>query len=150
MRLINIKCDNSDSCKYSILLYLYYYNIKINHNRPVEINKHRDPHITIIFDKSNDVIQFEHDNPLIDLLIIDNNNKPLFFTRNNANIKVAIIKLNDYRYTLCKPELDCFNNNINQINKINTNTNTNTNNRKKYVLTDKIKEKLRLDLKYIM
>ena len=56
MRLINIKCDNSDSCKYSILLYLYYYNIKINHNRPVEINKHRDPHITIIFDKSNDVI----------------------------------------------------------------------------------------------
>ena len=150
MRLINIKRDNSNSFKYSILLYLYYYNSKINHNRPTEINKQRDPHIPIKFNKSNDVIQFEHDNPLIDLLIIDNNNKPLFFTRNNANIKVAIIKLNDYRYSLCKPELDCFNNNINQINKINTNTNTNTNNRKKYVLADKIKEKLRLDLKYIM
>ena len=143
MRLINIKCDNSGSCKYSILLYLYYYNIKINHNRPVEINKHRDPHITIIFDKSNDVIQFEHDNPLIDLLIIDNKNKPLFWTRNNAIIKVTIVKLNDYRYSLRKPELDSFNDNINEINKINSNT------RKKYVLTDKIKEGLRLDLKYI-
>ena len=147
MHLINIKCDNRDSFKYSILLYLYYYNIKINYNRPVEINKHRDPHTTVIFNKSNDVIQFECDNPLIDLLIIDNNNKPLFLTRHNANIKVTIVKLNDYRYSLCKPELDCFQDNINEKNKINK---INTNNRKKYVLTDKIKEELRLDLKYIM
>ena len=42
MRLININCDNSDSIKYSILLYLYCYNIKINYNRPTEINKHGD------------------------------------------------------------------------------------------------------------
>ena len=47
MRLTNIKCDNSDSFKYSILLYLYYYNIKINYNRPTEINKHSDPYILI-------------------------------------------------------------------------------------------------------
>ena len=40
MRLINIKCDNIDSFKYSIL-YLYYYNIKLNYNRPTEINKQR-------------------------------------------------------------------------------------------------------------
>ena len=128
MRLINIKRDNSNSFKYSILLYLYYYNSKINHNRPTEINKQRDPHIPIKFNKSNDVIQFEHDNPLIDLLIIDNNNQPLFLTRHNANIKVTIVKLNDYRYSLCKPELDCFQDNINEKNKINK---INTNNRKK-------------------
>ena len=38
-RLINIKCNDSDSFKYSILLYLYYYNIKIKYNRPSEIDK---------------------------------------------------------------------------------------------------------------
>ena len=118
MRLINIKCDNSDSFKYSILLYLYYYNIKINYNRPTEINKHRDPYMLIHFNDGNDINQFEKDNPLIDLLIIDNNNKPLFLTRNNANIKVTIVKLNDHRYSLCKPTLQCFNNNINGINTI--------------------------------
>ena len=51
----------------------------------------------------NDINQFEKDNPLIDLLIIDNNNKPLFLTRNNANMKVTIVKLNDHSYSLCKP-----------------------------------------------
>ena len=38
-RLINIKCNDSNSFKYSILLYLYYYNIKIKYNRPSEIDK---------------------------------------------------------------------------------------------------------------
>ena len=140
MRLINIKCDNSDSFKYSILLYLYYYNIKINYNRPTEINKHRDPYMLIYFNDGNDINQFEKDNPLIDLLIIDNNNKPLFLTRNNANIKVTIVKLNDHRYSLCKPTLQCFNNNINGINTIYATTHKN------YKLTDKIKEDSRLSI----
>ena len=140
MCLINIKCDNSDSFKYSILLYLYYYNIKINYNRPTEINKHRDPYMLIYFNDGNDINQFEKDNPLIDLLIIDNNNKPLFLTRNNANIKVTIVKLNDHRYSLCKPTLQCFNNNINGINTIYATTHKN------YKLTDKIKEDLRLNI----
>ena len=51
------------------------------------------------FNDGNHINQFEKDN-LIDLLIIDNNNKPLFLTRNNANIKVTIVKLNDHRYSL--------------------------------------------------
>ena len=140
MRLINIKCDNSDSFKYSILLYLYYYNIKINYNRPTEINKHRDPYMLIYFNDGNDINQFEKDNPLIDLLIVDNNNKPLFLTRNNANIKVTIVKLNDHRYSLCKPTLQCFNNNINGINTIYATTH------KSYKLADKIKEHLRLNI----
>ena len=141
MRLINIKCDNSDSFKYSILLYLYYYNIKINYNRPTEINKDRDPYMLIYFNDGNDINQFEKDNPLTDLLIIDNSNKPLFLTRNSANRKVTIVKLNDHRYSLCKPTLQCFNNkNINGINTIYATT------QKNYELADKIKEDLRLNI----
>ena len=142
MRLINIKCDNRDSFKYSILLYLYYYNININHNRPTEINKHRDPYMLIHFNDANHINRIEKDNQFIDILIVDINNNPLFLTRHNANIKVNKVKLNDYRYSLCKPTLECFNNNINGINKIN-------NTRKNYKLTDKIKEDLRLNLKYM-
>ena len=144
MLLINIKCDLNDSFKYSIPLYLYYNNIKVNYNRPTEIDKHRDPDILIHFNDYNDIIQFERENTHIDLLIIDINDKPLFITRNNANIKITIVKLNEYRYSLCKPTLECFNNNINEINKINNIPG------KKYVLTDQIKEELRLDLKYVI
>ena len=144
MRLINIKCDNSDSFKYSILLYLYYHNIRINYNGPTEIDKHRDPYILIHFNDYNDIIQFERENTLIDLLIIDINDKSLFITRNNANIKITIVKLNEYRYCLCKLTLECFNNSINEINKINNIP------RKKYVLTDQIKEELCLDLKHVI
>ena len=140
MSLINIKCDNSDSFKYSILLYLYYYIIKINYNRPTEINKHRDPYMLIHFSDGNDINQFEKDNPLIDLLIIYKNNKPLFLTHNNANIKLTIVKLNDHRYSLCKPTLQRFNNNINGINTIYATTHKN------YKLTDKIKEDLHLNI----
>ena len=145
MCLINIKRYNRVSFRFSILLYLYYYKIKINYNRPTEINKHiTDSYMLIHFNDANDINQFIKDNPLIDLLIIDNNNnKPLFLTRNNTIIKITIVKLNDYRYSLWKPTLECFNNNINEINKKNTNT------RKKYVLTNKIKEDLRLNLKYM-
>ena len=91
----------------------------------------------IHFNDGNDINQFEKDNPLIDLLVIDNNNKPLFLTSNN----VTIVKLNDHRYSLCKPTLQCFNNNINGINTIYATTLL-------YVtkLTDKIKEDLRLNI----
>ena len=122
---INIKCYNRESFRFSILLYLSYYNIKINYNRPTKTNKHRDSYMFIHFNDANDINQFEKDNRLIDLLIIGNNNnnnnnnsnKPLFLTRNNIIIKITIVKLNDYRYSLWKPTLECFNNNINEINK---------------------------------
>ena len=137
-RLINIKCDDGGSFKYSILLYLYYYNIKSNYNRPSEIDKYRDPCIEIMFNSGTDLRKFERYNPLIDLLIIHINDKPLFLTRNNASIKVIKVKLNDNRYTLYKPSLQCFNDNINGINKISTNT------PKIYKLTDEIKKDLHL------
>ena len=59
MRLINIKCDNSDFFKYSILIHLYWYNLKINYNRPTEINIHRNPYMLIPFNDGNDINEFE-------------------------------------------------------------------------------------------
>ena len=50
------------------------------------------------FNKKSDLLQFKKDNPLIDLLIINLNSEPVFLTRNNATIKVTIVKLNDHRY----------------------------------------------------
>ena len=119
-RLINIKWNDGDSFKYSILLYLYYYNIKTNYNRPSEIDKNSNLYIRIHFNRNNDIYQFEKDNLFIDLLITDINDNPIFLTRNNANIKVTIVKLNDHRYSLYKPTLQCFNDNITEINRINS------------------------------
>ena len=142
MRLINIKCNDSDSFKYSILLYLYYYNMKNNYLRPTEMNKHTNPYIQIYFNENNDNYQFEKDNTFINLSIIDINDKPIFLTRNNAKIEVTIVKLNDHRYSLYKPTIERFNNNINEINRINSIP------PKIYKTTDEIREELRLYPEY--
>ena len=47
MRLIIIDCSDSESFEYSILLYLYYYNIKNNHARVSQLNKNLNPYIHI-------------------------------------------------------------------------------------------------------
>ena len=62
----------------------------------------------------------------------------MFLSRNNAPIKVIIVK-NDNRYAIIKPTLERFNNNINDINKINRDKCI------RYELTDEIKKELRLD-----
>ena len=138
MRLINIKCNDIDSFKYSILLYLYYYNMKNNYLRPRQIDKQSNPYIQIYFNRNNDIYQFEKDSTFIDLLIIDINDKPIFLTRNNAKIKVTIVKLNDHRYSLYKPTIECFNDNINEINRLNIIP------PKIYKITDEIREELHL------
>ena len=140
MRLININCSDSESFKYSILLYLYYHNIKNNHARVSQLNNDLDPYIHIKFNKNSDITQFEKDNILIDLFIIDVNSEPVFLTRNNANINITIIKLNDHRYSLFKPSTQCFKENINEMNRINKVTSN------KYKLTDEIKKELSLHL----
>ena len=144
MRLINIKYNDSDSFKYSILLYLYYYSIKNNYLRPTEINKHCNPYMQIYFNEINDIYQFEKDNTFINLLIIEINDKPIFLTRNNAKIEVTMVKLNDHRYSLYKPTLECFNDNINEINRLNSIP------PKIYKITDEIREELRLYPKYVI
>ena len=144
MRLINIKCNDFDSFKYSILLYLYYYNIKNNYLRPTEIKKHSNPYIQIYFNENNDIYQFEKDNTFINLLIIDINDKPIFLTRNNAKIEVTIVKLNDHKSSLYRPTIECFNDNINEINRLNSIP------PKIYKITDEIREELRLYPKYVI
>ena len=118
MRLINIKCNDKESFKYSILLYLYYYNMQENLGRVIQLLFNTDPFLSIKFNKNNDINQFEKDNPHIDLFIMGDDNNPLFLTRNNANIKVTIVKLSNNRYSLKKPTIECFNANINEINRL--------------------------------
>ena len=130
MRLIDIYCNDSESFKYSVLLYLYYYNIKQNHGRISQLNNNLNSYIPIEFNKDSDIVQYKQDNSHINLFIIDINGEPLFLTRNNASIKATIVKLNDNRYTIIKPSLNRFNANSRQINKINRDK------CKKYKLTD--------------
>ena len=47
MRLIIIDCSDSESFEYSILLYLYYYNIKNNHAKASQLNNNLNPYIHI-------------------------------------------------------------------------------------------------------
>ena len=138
MRLINLNCVDSESFKYSIQRYLYYYNIKNNHARVSQPNNNLNPYIHIKFNKNVDLVQFEKDNPHIDLFIIDINSKPVFLTRNNGPINVTIVQVNDYRYSLFKPSIYTFNSNINEINRINK---IDRDKHKNYKLTDEIKKK---------
>ena len=140
MRLINIKCDNSESFKYSILLNLYYYNIKNNYTWVTHLINNLNPNIHIKFNKNSDLLQFQKDNPIIDLLIINLNSEPVFLTRNNATIKVTIVKSKNHRYSLIKPSRNSYNCNICEINRIN-NTECST-----YELTDDTKKDLLLYL----
>ena len=119
MHLININCNDKESFKQSVLLYLYYYNIQNNHGRVAQLNNNLNPYIHIKFNENSDILQFEKDNLLIYLFIIDVNGNPLFLTRNNAHIKITIVKLNGNRYSLHKPLIECFNDNISEINRLN-------------------------------
>ena len=53
-----------------------------------------NPYLHINFNKKNYPEQFEKDNPQIHLFIIHINRSPLFLTRNNAPIKITLVKLN--------------------------------------------------------
>ena len=139
MCLINLNCVDSESFKYLIQLYLYYYNIKNNHARVSQLNNNLNPYIHIKFNKNVDLVQSEKDNPHIDLFIIDINSKPVFLTRNNAPITVTIVQVNDNRYSLFKPSIYTFNSNINEINRINK---IDRDKHKNYKLTDEIKKDL--------
>lgn len=67
MYIVNLDCNANESFKYSVLLFLYYYNMKTNRTRISQLNKNLYPYIDIEFNENNDYIQFEKDNPHIDL-----------------------------------------------------------------------------------
>lgn len=66
MYIVNLDCNANESFKYSVLLFLYYYNMKTNRTRISQLNKNLYPYIDIEFNENNDYIQFEKDNPNID------------------------------------------------------------------------------------
>ena len=105
MRLINIICTDKESCKYSVLLQIYYYNIKKNRGRVSQLINNISPYKDIKFNENSDIVQFERDNLHINLFIIDIDSNPVFLTRINGSIQVTIVKLNDYRYSLVKPSI---------------------------------------------
>ena len=117
MRLINIICTDKESFKYSVLLYIYYYNIKENRAKVSQLINNINPHIDIKFNENSDKVQFERDNSHINLFIIDIDGNPVFLTRNNGSIQVTIVKLNDNRYSLVKPSIKRYMYNINEIKK---------------------------------
>ena len=92
MRLINIKCRDKESFKYSVILYLYYYNMQMNHGRVMQFLFNTDPYLDIKFNENNDINQFEKNNPHVYLFIIDIDNNPLFLTSNNAKSNNSKIK----------------------------------------------------------
>ena len=59
-------------------------------------------------------------------------------------LEVTRVKLNEHRYSLYKPTLECFNDNINEINRINSKP------PKIYKLTDEIRKDLRLYPEYMI
>ena len=73
----------------------------------------------------------------MDLFIIDINSDPSFLTRNNAHIKITKVKLNNNRYSLHKPSIECFNHKISEINRLSNGK------REKYKLTDDIKKDIK-------
>ena len=98
MRLINIICTDKESFKYSILFYIYCYNVKKNRARVSQLINNKNPYINIKFNENSDIEQFERDNAHISLFITNSEGNPLFLTRNNVSIQVNIVKLDDYRY----------------------------------------------------
>ena len=90
MRLINLICTDTESFKYSVLLYIYYYNIKKNRARVSQLINNINPYINIEFNENSDIVQFERDNTHISLFITDIDGNPLFLTRNNAIVQVNI------------------------------------------------------------
>ena len=136
MLLTNITCTDKESFKYSLLLYIYYYNIKKSRARVSQLINNINPYIDIKFNENSDVMQFVRDDPHISLFITDSEANPLFFTRNNGSIQVDIVKLDDYRYSLVKPSIKRFMHNVNEINKINKDKH------EKYKLTNEIEKDL--------
>ena len=117
---MNVKCNDRESFKYSILLYLYYYNIKTNKTRVSQIRNNINPYIYINFNRDNDVYQFEKENNHINLVIHNIFGRSTFTSRNNAPIEVTIVKI-DNRYAIIKPSKQFFNDNIIAINEIKSN-----------------------------
>ena len=99
MTIINPKCSNEDSLKYSMLLSLHYYDISRNPERITKLGKY-EHHYNFTH---NTPRKFETDNPNISLTLVDDNNNIIYHSINNTSTKAKIVKINDNTYAGVKP-----------------------------------------------
>ena len=104
MRIVNLKCTNTESFKYLVLISLHYCDLIPHLERLSKLKKYEDRYIFI----HNTPENFEIDNPNISLTIVDENNDILYASNNNVSNKAKIVKINDYRYAAIKPSKNKF------------------------------------------
>ena len=100
MRSINPKCSNEDSFKYSILISLHYYDLKVHKERTKQLDKYLNKYNF----KSNNYQTFENDNPYISLNVYDDNNELIHKSINKSLNIACIVKTNKHRYQALKPD----------------------------------------------
>ena len=102
MKSINPKCSNEDSFKYSILISLHYYDVKLHKERINQLYKY----INNYNFESNNYQKFENNNQSISLNVYDENHNLIHKSINNSNKKACIVKINNNRYHALKPNKD--------------------------------------------
>ena len=98
MKIINPKCTNEDSFKYSILISLQYYELNIHKMSINQLNKYTNNHNF----ESNNYDNFENNNPYISLSVYDENVKLLYKSLNNTNNEASTVKINNHWYHALK------------------------------------------------
>ena len=102
MRSINPKCSNKNSFIYSVIISLHYYELSTHPERTNKLNKYLDKYNF----NNTEYNQFEKDNPSICLNVFNENNEQIYKPTNNSNKTANIIKINNNRYHLIKPQKD--------------------------------------------
>ena len=100
MRSINPKCSNEDSFKYSILISIHYYDLKVHKERTRQLDKYLNEYNF----NSNSYQTFKNDNPYLSLNVYDEN-KELIHKSINKSLNIAcIVNINNHRYHALKPD----------------------------------------------
>ena len=102
MRSINPKCSNEDSFKYSILISIYYYDLKVHKERRRQLDKYLNEYNF----NSNNYQTFENDNPCLSLNVYDENKELIHKSINNSLNIACIVNINNHRYHALKPDKD--------------------------------------------
>ena len=101
MRKRNLKSNNNNLFKYSILISLNYYNIPYHREKPSKLDLFANKYC---FSDTNPDI-FEKNNPHVSLAILDDDddNKLIYKPDNDSINQVYIVKINQNRYAPIKP-----------------------------------------------
>lgn len=102
MRTINPKCSKSELMKYSILISLYFFDLKHHLERIKPLLPYADKYDFT----SSECVSFENNNPNISLSVYDEMGDILHKASTSTNSKAYIVKINDHRYHAIKPSKD--------------------------------------------